>query len=384
MNLSDDRRLVSRNESSHCQQLSQPEQIILWRPTMTKPILHPSLPGRLLSITLLLIIFVQDVVQSEEGSCLAESRLPATKNVCDDTTTTMMIGDIHPAPILVVENFLPEALVRGTFDNLTAHQGWVVPVHEHTKYYERWLDDYAAGFDGDTMPRLMKPPRKDDGTFPGIAKNLTVTYKEAVVERVKGMGIKDIFELTLELDHTDLSTSFFGNVCYNESSLGVQQRAPHVDMGQIKRRGVNIAIVHYISPTFLAMGGTSFYRQKSSGGSNFRHQNCVDLKRRAKERGLQPGNTDFLRAASCHCRHENMPCHKYLWYRRDMAEQASYSNESTNHYELLHHVPYKFNTAVIYDTKQLHSAFIDQETLQSLSCDPKEGRVTANIFLATV
>ena len=50
-------------------------------------------------------------------------------------------------------------------------------------------------------------------------------------------------------------------------------------------------------------------------------------------------------------------------------------------YELLKVVPYRYNRAVIYSAKQLHNSYTDGPALQALSCDPRRGRLTANMFI---
>ena len=51
------------------------------------------------------------------------------------------------------------------------------------------------------------------------------------------------------------------------------------------------------------------------------------------------------------------------------------------YFDLLHVVTPAFNRAVIYSAKQLHNAYIDEAAVGQLSCSPKEGRLTANVFL---
>ena len=48
---------------------------------------------------------------------------------------------------------------------------------------------------------------------------------------------------------------------------------------------------------------------------------------------------------------------------------------------LLHVVTPAFNRAVIYSAQQLHNAYIDDRAVEQLSCSPKRGRLTANVFL---
>ena len=118
---------------------------------------------------------------------------------------------------------------------------------------------------------------------------------------------------------------------------------------------------------------------------------CNHLKKRAvQELGLKPGTTDFVEAASCHCRWGNLNCHDYLWFSKKVQQAAEqdgssgaggYSSGSTSLYQQLYHVPYRYNTAVIYDARQLHSALIDDATAAQLSCNATEGRLTANPFI---
>ena len=61
------------------------------------------------------------------------------------------------------------------------------------------------------------------------------------------------------------------------------------------------------------------------------------------------------------------------------ARRAGYPNDE--YFDLLHVVTPAFNRAVIYSAKQLHNAYIDDRAVGQLSCSPKQGRLTANVFL---
>jgi len=320
-----------------------------------------SLLAAIIVVTMLVVVKASSL---EEDSCIVEREI--------ETRRTMTIGDpASPSPILIIDNFLPEELASSTFDKI-ALQEWRTGIPDHQIFYEK----YNREEDG----RLLRTPQIiNGGGFPGLRTSLTQDYEAAILEKLQSLNLEETFEtgpLNLEWNED----SFFGNVCYDPSSLGVSQRAPHVDLGFIDKKKVKLAIIHYISPNFPATGGTSFYKETASGGSRFLHRDCKMLKDQAKEKGLKPGTTAHIEAASCHCRVNNMDCAAYQWYGEKVPEPR-YTSASSPQYELLHHVPYRFNTVVIYDTHQLHSAFIDDETLQSLSCNASEGRVTANLFI---
>ena len=61
------------------------------------------------------------------------------------------------------------------------------------------------------------------------------------------------------------------------------------------------------------------------------------------------------------------------------ARRAGYPDDE--YFDLLHVVTPAFNRAVIYSAQQLHNAYIDDRAVGQLSCSPKQGRLTANVFL---
>ena len=68
-----------------------------------------------------------------------------------------------------------------------------------------------------------------------------------------------------------------------------------------------------------------------------------------------------------------------LTFHPDPNPSAGYPNDE--YFDLLHVVTPAFNRAVIYSAKQLHNAYIDDRAVGQLSCAPKQGRLTANVFL---
>ena len=65
--------------------------------------------------------------------------------------------------------------------------------------------------------------------------------------------------------------------------------------------------------------------------------------------------------------------------RPPSARRAGYPDDE--YFDLLHVVTPAFNRAVIYSAQQLHNAYIDDRAVGQLSCSPKQGRLTANVFL---
>ena len=320
-----------------------------------------------------------------DGTCVVEHDI---MTMDESVVKVIQIGQggktLTPASIIVIENFLPENIVKFTFENITNNNHeWKTVIPFHQKDLEALLQSSVEGENNDHVGnRLLENLVNHEGGFPGIRTDLTELYENVLKEKLESLDIEKMLGLSKPLQRRwSPVDSFFGNVCYHPSSLGISQRAPHTDVGVIDRKSIVVAVVHYLSPKFEGLGGTSFYKESSSDGSRFLLQDCKILKNHAKDLGLKPGSTKYLDVASCHCKpSSNMYCHNYQWYNKKFPN-AEYTNDSNEHYELLLHVPYKFNTAVLYSAQQLHSAYIDDETLEHLSCDAKNGRVTSNVFL---
>lgn len=360
-------------------------------------------------------------IQQKEEEEDADSCLRPT-NKEEAFSQAIAIGTLTPAPILVIQNFLNVTVVQRTWDHIASNAvEWNPVIPDHREAYRDLL---VASKDDDVLQLFYAPTRPKHGGFPGLRTDLTVEYQEALGSKLESIRheLEAVFEeesyrpkRSLRLKwHT--KDSFFGNLCYHPESLSLAQKLPHTDSGTVEQQPLQLALVHYLSPTWghraahnnntktatsLAGGGTAFYAQAASGGaSRFRrHPDCQLLQDLALEKGLKRGTTAYIKEASCHCRAGagNMNCVDYLWYTQGIeksgivTKQAYYNGNSTdsfssslsaNPYPLLYHVPYQFNTVVIYDAQQLHSAMIDDESLQHLQCYPtQKGRITANIFL---
>lgn len=135
----------------------------------------------------------------------------------------------------------------------------------------------------------------------------------------------------------------FSIVTTSPEQLAPIQRLPHFD-GTHPRV---IALLHYLSGE--AMGGTNFYRHRSTGFETV-----------TNERAAQ-----YRQALEAECR-EHPPA-------------PAYFSGSDAKFELIERVPAKFNRAILYRGLTLHSGEIPDPA--ALSADPLKGRLTVNTFL---
>eukprot|EP00965_Chrysotila_dentata_P203938 6182043-Pleurochrysis_carterae.AAC.1 len=250
------------------------------------------------------------------------------------------------------------------------------------------------------------PPRDSQGLwkadppediFPGLRATLTARYEGAVSERLHSLPLEKAFADVLRgqpLRRRWSNHSFFGLVCTSPSSLSLAQQAPHVDFGDALHgeRGaseVRLALVHYLSrdwqparmvsspPNDEKSGGTAFYRERYSRSARFLPDDCEKIQLATSHQSIFcPGSAEKLCARralrSSHCPSVSI-------FRPKSTQ--SYQSEGDTHFDLLAVVPYRYNRAVIYAAKQLHSAFIDRAAELALSCDPAVGRLTSNLFI---
>jgi hypothetical protein len=200
---------------------------------------------------------------------------------------------------------------------------------------------------------------------------LTYKYGEAAKTKLKTLHLEELFDLPSLEYSTRQSPPFFGNVCYEPSSLGVFQSAPHVDSGN------TLALLYYLSPHWEGAGGTAFYREKASQASRFRTDDCHVLKDLA-DAIYEIDSEEHHDQYSCYCRLSTCGDEGSCFHAR---VQQGYRSESDDGYELLLHVPFKFDRAIIYSAMQLHSGYLTKEDVDQLSCLPEKGRVTANVFI---
>lgn len=259
-----------------------------------------------------------------------------------------------PEVVVVIDNFFGNELAEIIHEELIANDDdWKPATGQHQKYF-RGMEKSLTDDD------LFNPPSNIRAGFPGLRKDLQPEYKEAVMDKLSELSLERIFDVVYEkLQYKLQPYSFYGNVCYEPSSLGLLQSAPHNDPDRF-------ALLHYLSPTWEGTGGTAFYRETYSQASRFLKEDCIMYKERQTT-----GDVD----------HYSSYCDKN--FQRDAfsarVKQGSYRSVTDEDFELLLAIPYQFDRAVIYMGNQLHSGYLTDNDVQQLSCRPTKGRLTANL-----
>nr|WP_295638210.1 DUF6445 family protein [Novosphingobium sp.] len=177
-------------------------------------------------------------------------------------------------------------------------------------------------------------------TYPGVRAPLPDCYWSS--DRLDTMSamIEQAFGLAGAIAMIDAS---FSIVTTPADQLSVAQRLPHCDAFVPNQ----IALVHYLSLDCL--DGTAFYRHRSTGFETISEQH----------RQMYFAQVDF------ELRHLGMPA-------------AGYIVGDTPMFERIASVEGRFNRALLYRGKQLHSGAIGPGAI--LSDDPGVGRLTVTAF----
>jgi hypothetical protein len=179
--------------------------------------------------------------------------------------------------------------------------------------------------------------------YPGLrAEPLPQAY---VMEAIRALHtpIGEVFGLPKEGDVN--ANAYFGLATLAPEALSDLQRLPHFDTANPRQ----VALLHYLCDA--RHGGTSFYRQRSTG---------FEAVRPDRERSYYTTLESDLRA-------KGRPPARYMSGDDDLFEEIG-------------RVEARFNRLVVYPSCALHSANVNVEA--GLSADPRQGRLTANIFLA--
>lgn len=198
----------------------------------------------------------------------------------------------------------------------------------------RELVDYAA----DQVK--FEPVYGPNGGYPGIRAPAPLHYVERLV-RALSPSIERAFELgRVKLAKAECSLSL---VTLPPGRLAPLQRIPHVDTVE----PLQFALLHYLCGRGL--GGTAFYRHRATGFETLsaERQSAYEAAR-ARELG-------------------------------ELDHSAGYITGDTAHYEQIASIEAGFDKAVVYRSRTLHSGQIPAGV--PLSSDPRQGRLTANIFI---
>ena len=146
-----------------------------------------------------------------------------------------------------------------------------------------------------------------------------------------------------DIDQFDLIEGSFSIVTRRPSELSPPQRAPHFDTTDPK----HLALLHYLRVP--PGSGTAFYRQRSTGIERVTEENLAALVGNAKAEAAR------------------------------VAPGSGYINDSDEFYEQIGAVEAMPDRLIIYQCSLLHSGIIPPD--MSFSADPREGRLTANLFV---
>lgn len=177
--------------------------------------------------------------------------------------------------------------------------------------------------------------------YPGLRRVIEAadrdahTYASALLE-----SVAPLIGGAFDIDCFDWIEASFSMVTDAPETLRAAQRAPHFDTTDAK----HLAILHYLSDT--PDTGTAFYRQRSTG---------IEV--------VDEGNVDAFVAAA----------------RRESAALSGYTNASNSAFEQIGAVDARPDRLLIYQGSLLHSGIIPPG--MNRSADPRQGRLTANLFV---
>lgn len=196
------------------------------------------------------------------------------------------------------------------------------------------LIDYAAS------EVSFRPAWTASGGFPGLRAPAPLNYVNLLVR-----SLSPAVEKAFALENVKLARAEcnFSLVTLPPDALTPLQRVPHADTGD----PLQFAFLHYLcDPGF---GGTAFYRHRATGFETLRPERMAEFTA-ARDREL-----------------EQAP------------PEAAYIVSDSPHYERIGAAEARFDRLVVYRSRTLHSGLIAPDA--PLSDDPRQGRLTANIFV---
>jgi hypothetical protein len=191
---------------------------------------------------------------------------------------------------------------------------------------------------------LAPYPEIQSGYYPGVRRMIARTDAgaDAYVERTCEAAAQFIAG-AFEFDSFDLTEASFSVVCTQSADLRPAQRAPHFDSTD----QAHLALLHYLRVP--ARSGTAFFRQRLTGIERVTDDNADQFVSTA------------TRAAAA------------------LPPDSGYIQGSDPFYEQIGAIEAIPDRLVIYQGSLLHSGIIPPDTI--FSTDPRQGRLTANLFV---
>ena len=208
------------------------------------------------------------------------------------------------------------------------------------------IDEFSG--DPESIARLADDlgpfPLDTDSYYPGVRKMIDEAQPEAFLFVQKACGDAAQFIAgAFDVDGFELLRASFSMVTMRPSELQPPQRAPHFDSTDQKY----LALLHYLRVP--PDSGTAFYRQRSTG----------------IERVTQANVDRFVLTAQREA--------------AALSADSGYIQGSDDHFEQIAAVEAVPDRLIIYQGSLLHSGIIPRN--MNFSADPREGRLTANIFV---
>jgi hypothetical protein len=209
------------------------------------------------------------------------------------------------------------------------------------------IDDFLSDPDFAIRQAVALAPFPDVGTnyYPGARRAVTPDDRDAFAYvDATCQAIAPVLRQIYGVERFQIREASFSLVTRRPHETQLIQRVPHYDSVQ----PADFALLHYLGRT--PMGGTGFYRHRRTG---------YEL--------LSPHRSEAFHAALDQDLETFGP------------PQPVYFNESSEAWEKIGEVEWRFNRLVIYPGALFHSGLIPDDF--AFSSDPGNGRLTGNIFL---
>jgi hypothetical protein len=224
--------------------------------------------------------------------------------------------------------------VRPELRRVGKSQSPVVVIDEFSRDLDRILEIAAS----------LTPYPAHTNYYPGLRRVITRADEAAdayLVETCERAG--QFIAGAFGVDRFDLLEASFSMVTTSPANLSPAQRAPHFDTTDQK----HLALLHYLHVP--PGSGTAFYRQRSTGIERVDDANLEQFVRAAKmDAAKLPADSGYIQGSD------------------DFFEQTGA-------------VEAVLDRLIIYQGSLLHSGIIPPG--MSFSSDPREGRLTANLFV---
>lgn len=208
------------------------------------------------------------------------------------------------------------------------------------------IDDFSGRADDiAALAEALAPfPYIEGNYYPGVRRIISSEDADAntYVERTCNDAAQFIAG-AFDVEGFDLLEASFSMVTMRPSELRPPQRAPHFDSTDQKY----FALLHYLRVP--AQSGTAFYRQRSTGIERVTDENL----------------DSFVGAARSEA--------------ATLRLDSGYIQGSDEHFEQIGAIEAVPDRMIIYQGSLLHSGIIPRR--MNFSADPRDGRLTANIFV---